>query len=120
MYRRTNDLGGVNVKNIFEYDESTATHLTMISVTDDHVLADDELETLPEGFLTPAKLVNGKIVSSTQAESDDFYSVKPVEVEPSAEQALAKQVMSLSTENDQLKKQLMQLSKSILGGKQNG
>lgn len=109
------------MKQIVKYDvNNTVTHLAFITVDDNHVLANDELETLPEGFLTPAKLVDGKIVSSTQAESDAFYKTEPAEIKPDAEQTLAKQVMFLSAEKDQLKMQLMQLSKAILGGKQNG
>lgn len=113
------------MKQIFKYDESTSTHLTMIEVQDDHVLLPDELDALPDNFYTPAKLVAGKIVGSTLEESNQFYNVKPTEVKPNSEQALTKQVMSLSIENEQLQNdlnavqtQLMQLSKTILGGKQ--
>lgn len=59
------------MKYIFKYNESISTHLESIPVDDNHVLQSDELETLPADFLTPAKLVNGKIVSATKEESDE-------------------------------------------------
>lgn len=59
------------MKQIWKYDGSTETHLTMVEVADDHVLGSDELATLPVNFLTPAKLVNGVLTSATQAESDN-------------------------------------------------
>lgn len=55
---------------IWKYDETNSdTKLKRIEVDDNHVLSDDELIELPEGFNTPAKLVNGKIESSTADES---------------------------------------------------
>lgn len=55
---------------IWKYDETNSdTKLKRIEVDDNHVLLDDELIELPEGFNTPAKLVNGKIESSTIDES---------------------------------------------------
>lgn len=62
------------MKWIYKYDETNkATHLTTIQVEDDHILAGDELESIPADFITPAKLVDGKIVSSTLEESDEYY-----------------------------------------------
>lgn len=112
------------MKLIYKYDETNkATHLSTIQVEDDHVLADDELENIPADFITPAKLVDGKIISSTLEESNEYYNVEETENKPSTEQMLTKQIMALSAENNQLKnnqtlmqKQLMQMSKTILGG----
>lgn len=60
---------------IWKYDESNQdTHLSMIEVSDDHVLSGDELKELPADFLTPAKLVNGVLTSATQTESDTAVS----------------------------------------------
>lgn len=56
---------------IWKYDENNKiTHLNMIEVPNDHQLSSDELKTLPDDFLTPAKLVNGVLTSATQEESD--------------------------------------------------
>ena len=60
---------------IWKYDESNQdTHLSMVEVSDDHVLSGDELKELPADFLTPAKLVNGVLTSATQTESDTAAS----------------------------------------------
>lgn len=59
------------MKWIFKYDETnSSTHLSMIEVPDNHILTSDELEELPVGFLTPAKLVNGVLTSASEEESN--------------------------------------------------
>lgn len=104
------------MKQIVKYDvNNTVTHLAFITVDDNHVLANDELETLPEGFLTPAKLVDGKIVSSTQAESDAFYRTEQVENKPSADQLMQS---SMLKEIADLKQQVADL-KAKVGGADN-
>lgn len=96
---------------IFKYDESTSTKLTQIEVDDSHVLADDELATLPNDFYTPAKLVNGKLVGSTLEESNAFYGVTEYETKPSAtQQQLAMmnmQIAQLMQNNTALTKLIM-------------
>lgn len=55
---------------IWKYDETNSvTHLKLVECDDKHVLQSDELLTLPEDFMTPAKLVNGKLVSASEQES---------------------------------------------------
>ena len=104
------------MKQIVKYDaNNTVTHLAFITVDDNHVLANDELETLPEGFLTPAKIVDGKIVSSTQAESDAFYKNEHIENKPSADQLMQS---SMLKEIADLKQQVAGL-KAKVGGADN-
>lgn len=121
------------MKYIFKYNESVSTRLESIPVEDNHVLQPDELETLPADFLTPAKLVNGKIVSATKEESDETaknylkehgYDVddQPTEIQQQMI-GLSKQIIALNADNADLKKQVADtqnqvivLSKTILGG----
>lgn len=59
------------MKVVIYYDESsTLTHLSTKSVKDDYVLQAGEVWELPQGFLTPAKLVNGVLTSASQEESE--------------------------------------------------
>lgn len=79
---------------IWKYDENNqVTHLKMIDVDDNHKLETDELLTLPNDFLTPAKLVNGALVSASAEESNASTAnvVKPV---PSADQQSISLLMS--------------------------
>lgn len=79
---------------IWKYDENNqVTHLKMIDVDDNHKLETDELSTLPNDFLTPAKLVNGALVSASAEESkaSTVNVVKPV---PSADQQSISLLMS--------------------------
>lgn len=55
---------------IYYNEESTLTHLSTKEVDDNYTLKSGEVWELPNGFLTPAKLVNGIITSATQEESD--------------------------------------------------
>lgn len=59
------------MKVVIFYDESsTLTHLSTKQVKDDYVLQAGEVWELPQGFLTPAKLVNGVLTSASQEESE--------------------------------------------------
>lgn len=71
---------------VWKYDETnTATHLTLIECDDSHVVQPDELLTLPANFMTPAKLVNGRLVSASEEESN-ASAVDVVKNAPSADQ----------------------------------
>ena len=70
------------MKTVIYYDESvTLTHLNTKTVNDDYELQAGEVFELPQGFLTPAKLVDGKLTSATeeesQAEAQDYLKAHP-------------------------------------------
>lgn len=100
---------------IFKYDENTSTKLTQIEVDDSHVLADDELATLPSDFYTPAKLVNGKLVGSTLDESNEFYNTQPVVIKPDTNQLMQANMLK---EIADLKQQVAELTTKV-GGAEN-
>lgn len=84
---------------IWKYDETNSdTRLKRIEVDDNHALSDDELIELPEGFNTPAKLVNGKLTGSTDDESrthaDNWLASVGVDVS-SIPDSLQKQISDL-------------------------
>ena len=61
----------MHMKTVIFYDESNAlTHIGIKQVEDKYVLQAGEVWELPEGFLTPAKLVNGLLTSASQEESE--------------------------------------------------
>lgn len=93
---------------IWKYDENNKlTHLSMIEVDNNHELLPDELKTIPVGFLTPAKLVNGVLTSASEEESSASVSDNVIPITPSAEQAnisiLMAKVASLEKEVATLK-----------------
>lgn len=119
------------MKKIYRYDPNEFTHLKIVMVEDNYSLKDDELEELPLQFLTPAKLVDGKIVSATLEESiaamsETAQTLKaaplPVNnVQQKINQNLMKQVLNLTVQNNNLmqntnmlQKQNQMLSKTIL------
>lgn len=102
---------------IWKYDESNQiTHLNMITVPNDHQLSSDELKTLPDGFLTPAKLVNGVLMSATQEESDNDAKVyrKDNDISLTATPTQAQQsIAMLSTQVAQLGTQVQALQSIV-------
>lgn len=98
---------------VWKYDESNeATHLKLVEYDDKHVLQPDELMTLPEGFMTPAKLVDGKLVSASEEESNASASgiVKPV---PSADQSNISLLMARVAMLEQEVKTLKEADKNV-------
>lgn len=70
------------MKTVIYYDETIAlTHLNTKEVPADYELQAGEVFELPQGFLTPAKLVDGKLTSATEAESrqsaQDYLKTHP-------------------------------------------
>lgn len=119
------------MKRIYRYDENEFTHLKIVEVDDDYVLKDDELAELPLQFLTPAQLVDGKIVSATLEESiaameSTAKAMKPApmpisNMQQQVNQGLMKQVLNLTAKNNQfmqntanLQNQNQMLLKTIL------
>lgn len=111
------------MKWIFKYDESNQdTHLASIPVEDNHILSDDELETLPNGFMTPAKLVNGKLTSASLDESNqaaqdylDKVGIKETSVTITEMQfkAFQTQIAAMNTQINTLTTQNVALQKMV-------
>lgn len=102
---------------IWKYDENNKiTHLNMIEVPNDHQLSSDELKTLPDDFLTPAKLVNGVLTSATQEESDkaaeDYRKDNDISLTATPTQA-QQSIAMLSTQVAQLGTQIQALQSIV-------
>lgn len=98
---------------IWKYDDSNKlTHLSMVEVDNNHELLPDELKTIPVGFLTPAKLVNGVLTSASEKESSASVSADVIPVKPSADQLIQS---NLIKEVADLKKQVADLTAKVGG-----
>lgn len=97
---------------IYKYDKNKELGYSMIEVATNHVLQSDELTELPNPCYTPMKLVNGKLVSATLEESDEYYGNTVEKTKPSADQLMQS---SMLKEIADLKKQVADLTAKVGG-----
>lgn len=97
---------------IYKYDKNKELGYSMIEVANNHVLQSDELTELPNPCYTPMKLVNGKLVSATLEESDEYYGNTVEKTKPSAtdmqfsalSMQMAKQQQQIQSQNQVITK----------------